>query len=132
MKSSIKVKQLRLSSFLESMRGLMNRSRFLRHPRLTKDKIEPCSEPIVEIHFPQIEEGQLPLSINLTLGYDEDPLKVLHEIKVDYILIEVNESVIQINTTLKEESERLLLIKNLRVLAKSYSIDVEELNHVDY
>jgi hypothetical protein len=131
MKSSIKIKQLRLSSFLESMRGLLNRSRFLRHPRNAKNKIQ-VSEPCVEIHFPDIEQGLLPLSLNLILGYDDDPLKILHVIKVDYTLIEVNESVIQINTILKDESDRRLLIENLQILAQSYSIDVEELNHVDY
>lgn len=131
MKSSIKIKQLRLSSFLESMRGLLNRSRFLRHPRNVKNKTQ-VSEPLEENHFPEIERGILPLNLNLILGYDDDPLKVLHVIKVDYTLIEVNESVIQINTTLKDESDRTRLIENLRILAQSYSIDVEELNHVDY
>jgi hypothetical protein len=131
MKSSIKIKQLRLSSFLESMRGLINRSRFLKHPRKSKKEIV-ITEPEIEIHFPLIEHGTLPLNLNLTLGYDDDPLKVLHDIKVDYSLLEVNESVIQINTQLKDDEERIMLLNNLNVIAKSYSIDVEELNHVDH
>ncbi|MBS3971498.1 MAG: hypothetical protein KGZ84_00620 [Erysipelotrichia bacterium] len=131
MKSSIKIKQLRLSSFLESMRGLMNRSRFLKHPRKLKKELV-IIEPEIDIHFPLIEHGTLPLNLNLTLGYDDDPLKVLHDIKVDYSLLEVNESVIQINTKLKDDEERVMLLNNLKVIAKSYSIDVEELNHVNH
>jgi hypothetical protein len=131
MKSSIKIKQLRLSSFLESMRGLVNRSRFLRHPRNSK-KVVSVIEPIIEINFPLIEDGTLPLNLNLTLEYDDDPLKVLHDIKVDYSLIEVSELVVKINTLLKDEADRVMLLNNLKVLSKTYAIDVEELNHVDY
>lgn len=133
MKSSVKTKQLRIRSFLESMRGLINRTRFLskqNKKRVSKIESAPCYDLD---SFPQLRSTSFPIRLKVSLSYDDDPLVVLKHIKIDYALLEVNESTIMIDVELFNHVQQSTLLKNLNSLLKqSYAIEVEETSHVDY
>jgi len=130
MKSSVKIKQLKFVSFLESMRGLVSRSRFKKQEKTT---ISLHQKKEVNIDFPVLMEAILPLKLLVTLSYLDDPLKPLSHIKGDYSLLEVNEEQIKIEMVIQSIEEKQQLLNNLSTLAhQNTTIHCEELIHVDY
>lgn len=130
MKSSVKIKQLKLVSFLESMRGLVSRSRFKNQEMVSKP-VFPEKE--VKTELPLLMESTLPLRLLITLSYLDDPLKPLSHIKGDYSLLEVNEEQIKIEMWIESIEDKQQLINNLSTLIhQNTTIHCEELIHVNH
>lgn len=131
MKSSAKIKKLRTQSFIESMRGLFNRTRFLK----SQDKavlVFPPQSRDLEIP-PLLLHAALPIRLMVSIKYGEDVLKALAFIKVDYTLLEVDESTVILEVYLQYNEEKLKFIDNLNVLSNHcMPTTFEEYNHVNY
>lgn len=131
MKSSARIKKLQTQSFIESMRGLFNRTRFLKaNKNNTLD--QPMQNKELPIH-PLLIHASLPIRIIVAIRYGDDVMKALALIKVDYSLVEVNEDTVLIEVLLQYNEEKSKLIENLNALTNhSFPTTLEEHHHVNH
>jgi hypothetical protein len=131
MKSSARIKKLRTLSFIESMRGLLNRTRFLKpHKQETLDYSTRKSE--LPLH-PLLVHASLPIRLIVSIKYGEDVMKALSLVKVDYSLLEVNEDTVIIEVLLQYNEEKSRFIENLNTLSiQSFHTTLEEHHHVNH
>jgi len=131
MKSSIRIKKLRTQSFIESMRGLFDRTRFLK--RHKQEKLEhPTKTETIPLH-PLLLHASLPLRLIVSIKYGEDVMKALALVKVDYSLVEVNEDTVLIEVNILYNEDKSRFIENLNSLSHhSFPTTLEEHNHVNH
>lgn len=131
MKSTAKIKKLRAQPFIESMRGLFNRARFLKSqenavlgfPTQNRDPVIP----------PLLLHASLPIRLIVSIKYGEDVLKALALFNVDYTLLEVDEIMVVLEVYLQYHEEKYRFIDTLNVLTShSMSTTFEEYHHVNY
>lgn len=131
MKLSSKTRNLNIFSFLKSMSNL------LKSPK-QKHNVEQSSGNLIpsEVkfqNFVDVHKVILPKHIHVNIVYTDDPIDALKHIKVDFTLVEVDESKITIEIVLKSFEQVLLLNSNLNGLLKaSLDVIVEENEHVNY
>ncbi len=131
MKSSARFKKLRTQSFIESMRGLFNRTHFLKTQK-KKTLDHPIQSNELPIH-PLLIHASLPIRVNVSIRYGDDVMKALALIKVDYSLVEVNEDTVHIEVLLQYNEEKSKLIENLNSLTNhSFPTTLEEHHHVNH
>jgi hypothetical protein len=131
MKSSIRIKKLRTKSFIESMRGLFDRTRFLKRHKQER-LVHPTSPENNPLH-PLLVHASLPISLLVSIKYGEDVMKALALVKVDYSLVEVNEDTVLIEVNILYNEDKSRFIENLNSLSyHSFPTTLEEHNHVNY
>lgn len=131
MKSSARIKKLQTQSFIESMRGLLNHTRFL---KTHKKEVLSNSDRINDLPvYPLLLHASLPIRLIVSITYGEDVMKALTLVKVDYSLVEVNEATVIIEVFIQYNEEKSRFIDNLNTLAiHSFPITLEEHHHVNY
>lgn len=133
MKLSSKTRHLHIFSFLKSMSNLLKIPKKKHYLQPLGVSPQPSINEVKFHNFFDVHNVNLPKHMYVNIMYNDDPIDALKHIKVDFTLVEVDESKITIEIVLTSLEQVQLLNSNLNALLKaSLDVIIEENEHVNY